>query len=277
MMLVDPATNQPLPADAIQRVLYTTPRAHIYSIPPLQSTKGHIASQWTNNPPIFTARVRVLETAVPALVTSSKPAEETVHVVILLEDPTADELFAAAPYTAASVVEQAIDSSRFFAVRVVGEGGRKATLGLGFEDRSAAFDFGVALQDAGKVLGFVNKAGNLSSQPGRGGRAVAQPQAVRSEKRDYSLKEGQVMTVHLGSQHGRRINEENLSNTAESLFPAKPAGSFATAAWLPPPPSANDVKQKMLDDEVQNDTTLATAGKTAEELGFDDGEFGEFQ
>ena len=83
-------------------------------------------------------------------------------------------------------VEQVVDSSRFFAVRVV-DGKRKAILGVGFEDRSDAFDFGVSLQ-------AVQKHGQLVGAGGAGKVEVS----PFVEKKDYSLKEGQTISITIG-------------------------------------------------------------------------------
>lgn len=260
MSALDPSTGRPLPSDAIQRVLYITSKVHVYAIPPLTSNKGHTAALWTRQPPIFTARLRVLETARPTPAVDKKPAGENVQVAILLEDGSSGELFAAAPYSQAATVEQAVDSSRFFAVRVVGEGGMKATLGVGFEERSDAFDFGITLQDAGKVLGFARAGGAQSAAE------KSRAQGVQAPKKDYSLKEGQTITVNIGSHSRRSIEQHSTEpSTTGSLFAIKP------------PPSAQEIKQGMQGREPPDDTTISTEGKTAEELGFDDGEFGEFQ
>src|SRR5205814_1037154 len=107
--MLDPSTGQPLPTDAIQRVLFVAGRVHVYQIPPLRSNKGHMASQWTvddNRRQIFTARLRILETAIPS---PSNPASETITTTILFEDPMTGDLFAAAPYTSPTVVEQVQD------------------------------------------------------------------------------------------------------------------------------------------------------------------------
>jgi hypothetical protein len=104
MESTDPATGLPLPADAIQRILFIAPSVHVYNIPPLTSTKGYIAASWTadnNKRQIFTARLRIIETAIP-----TTNNEETLKTDILLEDPSNGQLFAAAPYTAPGVVEQ---------------------------------------------------------------------------------------------------------------------------------------------------------------------------
>ncbi|KAL1954371.1 hypothetical protein VTO42DRAFT_1237 [Malbranchea cinnamomea] len=162
-----PTGSGPLPEDAIQRVLFVCNPVHVYAIPPLTSMKGYTAADWTTPDPrnggktrqIFTARLRIVETAIPVPSSTPRPGDvnptdqEKVTADILLEDPDNGNLFAAAPYTDEGVVEHVVDSSRFFALRVVGDG-RKAVLGIGFEDRSEAFDFGVTLQEVRKVLGF---------------------------------------------------------------------------------------------------------------------------
>lgn len=295
MSTIDPATGRPLPPDAIQRILYIAPKVHIYNIPPATSTKGYTAATWTannNQRLIFTARLRVLETAVPAPQSSNAQAqEETVTTTLLLEDPSSGQLFAAAPYTSPQAVEQALDSSRFFAVRVVGEGGRKAVLGVGFEERSDAFDFSIALQDARRVLGFEGPAaavaGSGRAQPGgraRGGGKIAGVEP-EPEKRDFSLKEGETITVNIGGK-GRRAREdvgaEEVAKTAvgggNALFSIKPPPSSGQVGggavpFLPPPPSAAEVKA----DRRRRPAPDEPKQQTAQELGFDDGEFGEFQ
>lgn len=188
-------------------------------------------------------------------------------LAILLEDPSTGELFAAAPYTHPATVAQASDSSRFFAVRVVGEGGMKATLGVGFEERSEAFDFGVALQDAGRTLGF--GAGGAAGAQGRvgagGGKKV---DAVVEKPKDYSLKEGQTITVNIGAR---------IHNVKASVNEKPAADPAAPVPFLPPPPSAADVKSaKHGSGDVSNIVAQKPASNAAE-LGFDDGEFGEFQ
>lgn len=230
----------PLADDAIQRVLFVCHPVHVYAIPPLMSMKGYTAGDWTTPDPsnggktrqIFTARLRIVETAVPA------GEQEKVTADILLEDPSDGSLFAAAPYTDEGAVEHAVDSSRFFALRVVGDGGMKAVLGIGFEDRSEAFDFGVTLQEARKVLGFNKKPAPTSDNvppapmnprlpprgipaggprgvptrgpPGRtiGGNAAGRPSPQRqtsaetpAKPKDFSLKPGQTINVDIG---GRR-------------------------------------------------------------------------
>lgn len=281
MNSIDPTTGRPLPLDAIQRILFLSPSVHVYNIPPLASTKGYVAATWTENNnkrQIFTARIRLIETAIPSPSSSNEDAE-TVKIDILLEDPKTGDLFAAAPYTEASVVEQVLDSSRFFAVRVQGEGGRKAVLGIGFEERSEAFDFSVSLQEVRRTLGL---------EPGAGGGVKLNPkgkgkgaEAKEEVKRDFSLKEGETIVVNIGGKGtGRRkATNENPGGKGLggfSLAPPPGSGSFGGGGggFLPPPPSANDVRaQKRLSQSLEP----PKKEQSIEDLGFDDGEFGEFQ
>lgn len=266
MRTMSHTTGITLPPEAIQRVLFIAPKVHVYNIPPLTSTKGYVAASWTADPrrQIFTARLRVIETAIPSPSQSGSSTDEDVSVDVVLEDPSSGQLFAASPYTTPAMVEQVLDSSRFFAMTVRGEGNRKAVLGIGFEERSEAFDFSVVLQEARKTLGLTTRAEAKGLQREK-------EKGPLDEKRDFSLKEGETITVNLGNKLGKprgspRGNQETGTGGGFSL-PAPPSGAF-----LPPPPSAEEVKvQKRLSQ------TLAPEQLSAAELGFDDGEFGEFQ
>ncbi|KAF1919790.1 hypothetical protein BDU57DRAFT_513076 [Ampelomyces quisqualis] len=270
-MNVDPLTGQPLPANAIQRILYLAPKVHIYQIPPATSTKGYQASTWTannNKLQIFTARLRIVETSTPP---EREDGDEKVTTTLLLEDAKTGDLFAAAPYTSERIVEQALDSSRFFAITVVGEG-RKAVLGMGFEERSEAFDFSIALQDARRVLGF------QASPAGAGARAAKAKLEADEPRRDFSLKDGETISINLGGLKGRRSRPEGdkspgaQKSEQDALFSIKPPPGSG-GGFLPAPPSAQSVKE----ERRRSRQSFEPPRQTAEDLGFDDGEFGEFQ
>lgn len=252
-MPTDPSTGQALPDSAIQRVTLVASDVHIYGIPPINSNAGFSASSWTAPPrptarQIFTARLRVIETSI----------DSTIKVDLVLEDPNSGELFAAAPYTSAAVVQQANDSSRFLAIRVVGEGGMKATLGMGFEDRAPALDFNIALGEARKVLGLDGSQGGQ-----RGGSAK---KAVEEPKQDFKLKEGEKIHISVGSK-GRR----GASPSAGGEVGGRDDG--AALFSIAPPPGAGGGGVKATEPAKGE----GAEGKSAQELGFDDGEFGEFQ
>lgn len=264
----DPATGEKLPQDAIQRILFIGRAVHVYNIPPLASTKGYTAATWTEDPQrhMATCRLRVVETALP----QADGADDKVKTDIILEDASTGQLFAAAPYTTAAIVEPALDSSRFFALRVQDPTGRKATLGIGFEERSDAFDFGVALQDAQKAMGL---DGGAAARAAAAAAAAKNKKESAEAKRDLSLKEGETITVNLGGKFGRKRpqQEQNPANENASL------SSFS----LPPPPSASGARGNSLippppPPSAQQSQSQPLATKTAQDLGFDDGANGEF-
>ena len=169
-------------------------------------------------------------------------------------------------------MEQVLDSSRFFAVRVQGDGGRKAVLGIGFEERGVAFDFCVALQECRKTLGIEK------DDPKKGGKKGKEVEA-KEEKRDFSLKEGETITVNIGGKGmGRRKEsgqEKGLGegNGGFSLPPPPPYPGGGLGSLLPPPPSAQEVKAQ----KRRSLGALTPQKGSIEDMGFDDGEFGEFQ
>ncbi|EHK20836.1 uncharacterized protein TRIVIDRAFT_69655 [Trichoderma virens Gv29-8] len=255
MEAIDPTTGQPLPNDAIQRILFVANSVHVYNIPPLTSMRGHAAASWTEDPArhIFTARLRVVETSF-----ESPDAASSLKIDLVLEDPSTGQLFAASPYNDRSAVEPVVDSSRFFAVTVKDPQGRKAVLGIGFEERSDAFDLAVSLQEARRSLGWEAEQSHNPAEA-----------KTKTETKDYSLKEGETITVNLGgTKFGRRRPQhadESPSTSSGSAdlqsfaLPPPPAG--AASFSLPPPPKTSDVKEKR---------------KSLKNLGFDDGQFGEF-
>ncbi|MCJ1293106.1 hypothetical protein MMC34_004659 [Xylographa carneopallida] len=274
----------PLPPDAIQRVLFLSPSVHVYAIPPLTSTKGYLAASWTSPsvhqfPP---CRLRIVETAIPTTKPSSSSTNnpptpfsttttQTLTTTLLLEDPTTGALFAACPYTSPASVSATLDSTRFFALRVVGEGGRRAVLGVGFEERAEAFDFGVVLQEVRKVLGMDGVVGG--AEKGRRKAAGKENVGMQGEgegaRRDWSLKEGESIRVDVGGRGIGRERREGEGQGAGWIAPPSAGvgegggGEGGVGFLLPPPPSAKEVREERRRD--------------AQEGGFDDGEFGEFQ
>ncbi|KAM3507513.1 hypothetical protein MY10362_001716 [Beauveria mimosiformis] len=319
MELLDPATGRPLPADAIQRVLFIAEKVHVYSIPPMASMRGHVAASWTTDPSrqIFSARIRVIETSYdsspspsPSSSSSSSPQQQQqqqqqqLKVDTVLEDPATGQLFAASPYADPAAVDPATDSSRFFALTVRDEAGRKAVLGIGFEERPEAFDFAVALQEARKALGWEEAAaaaaaaavgGDVGQRAGRGGEDKKKTAEAGDAPKDYSLKEGETITVNMGGKFGRKrqqqqqqqqqVEESGASLQSFALAPPPSSSSSSSSLLsstsaagrpkesttsvgggdggfaLPPPPSAQDVKSKR---------------RSLMQMGFDDGQFGEF-
>lgn len=61
------------------------------------------------------------------------------------KDASTGELFAQVSYASPwNQVEPVLDSSRYFVLRVEGDGGKRAYIGMGFAERGDAFDFQVS-------------------------------------------------------------------------------------------------------------------------------------
>ncbi|KAL8672652.1 MAG: hypothetical protein Q9168_002893 [Polycauliona sp. 1 TL-2023] len=300
-------TPDPGPDEKIQRILFVSPNIHIYTIPPLTTTKGYTTTGWSPliaptasnpTPAPITTRLRVLETSSTSTTSSSASSEQqqgnsyNITTAILLEDPTSGDLFAAAPYTSPSSVEAVLDSARFFAVRVEGEGGRRAVLGIGFEDRSEAIDFGICLQEVRKVMGL-EKGATGGKNPGAGAKAGKRGGAMggakglsekeMGKKASWSLKEGEMIKVEIGGMGVKRKEEQigegggGQDDGGEgALFSIKPPSHSQSSGgmpFLPPPPSAQAVKA----ERRKSRGPVVPEEGSAADLGFDDGEFGEFQ
>lgn len=175
-------------------------------------------------------------------------------------------------------MEATLDSARFFAVRVVGDGGRKAVLGIGFEERGEAIDFGITLQEVRKVQKIGIETGMKKGMMGK----MGVEKEVLKEKKDFSLKVGETIHVDLGKKFRPRTadvvgerdedKERALFSIAPPPYIAKPEVVQETP-WLLPPPGGLSVKA----ERRRSRPDLPAAVGSASDLGFDDGEFGEFQ
>ncbi|KAF9437657.1 Adaptin ear-binding coat-associated protein 2 [Entomortierella beljakovae] len=189
-----------------ESVLLVIRECYVYKIPPLSSSRGHRATDWGNvEEPLWRGRLRVIAVGKKCF--------------IRLEDGQNGELFAVCPYEEnKGCVEPVTDSSRYFVLKIEDQG-RHAFIGLGFLDRSHAFDFNVALQDHFKHLRAEEKSEELRKS------GVEQP------KVDFSLKEGQTLNLTIAGGSG--------STTGRRNRPPRPAASEQEGALpilLPPPP-----------------------------------------
>jgi len=108
----------------------------VFRIPPRTSSEGYKAENWGE--PLWTGRCKVIAIGEKCEVRLEDPATEkrfaTCNVNTTEEGPQA--------------IERVLDSSRYFVLRIEDkQKGRHAFIGIGFSERSDAFDFNVALQD----------------------------------------------------------------------------------------------------------------------------------
>jgi len=171
----------------------------VYKIPPRTSADGYKAKDWNITNFIWSGK----------LVIRSKGDS----CVIRLEDPNTGELFAVCPVntTGPQAVEPVLDSSRYFVLRIEDGKGHHAFIGMGFTERTDAFDFNVALQEHAKE---VKRRTELAE-----GRLHPEP------AKDYSLKQGETIKVHLKAKTKKKDPSQSRAVPQEG-------------GLLPPPPSS---------------------------------------
>lgn len=120
-----------------ESVLLVKKEVFLYSLPPRQTTRGYRAADWTLDSPAWTGRMKMV----------SKSNKNTLF--IKLEDAVSGKLYAQCPIEdyPGVAVEQVLDSSRYFVIRLMADDGRTVFVGIGFAERSDSFDFNVAIQD----------------------------------------------------------------------------------------------------------------------------------
>merc|ERR1719483_1090809 len=188
--------------DELERCLLVKSAVFVYKIPPRQSAKGFRAPDWTG-------RMRVME--------------KSKKVRLKLEDRGSGELFAACPVEAypGPAIEAVTDSSRYFVIRIMDEGGRSAYIGIGFSDRSDSFDLNVALQDHFKG---VKKEDEILKED-----KTPQPQL------DLAFKEGQTIKVNINIPKSDKVKARS-KGASGLLLPPPPGGGLG----VKPPPAAID-------------------------------------
>ncbi|KAJ4981968.1 hypothetical protein NE237_032805 [Protea cynaroides] len=206
--------------EAIELVVFQVSECYVYMIPPRMSAASYRADEWNVNKWTWEGALKVI----------SKGEE----CIIRLEDKTTGELYACAflrngePHP----VEPVIDSSRYFVLRVeenIGGRLRHAFIGIGFRERTEAYDFQAALHDHMKYLNKKKTAEEMEQH-------YQQTSSV-----DYSLKEGETLVLQIKNPKGGRtvkstffeqgLNDLSLdekANRKESTICLKP----------PPPPPA---------------------------------------
>ncbi|CAB3404534.1 unnamed protein product [Caenorhabditis bovis] len=187
-----------------ERVVLVKPKVFVYKLPPL-GTGGHKAATWDLDNPAWTGRLR--------LISVGKKIE------LRLEDGETGALYAKCPVDShpGVAIDAVSDSSRYFVIRLQNDNGQTAFVGCGFQERSDAFDFNVALQDHFKYIERSEQFEKLDSTPG--------------PSLDLAFKEGQTISISIGKKDG----------AAPSRPRAAPVNNGGVVPLLPPPPGAGSI------------------------------------
>ncbi|KAJ7024311.1 adaptin ear-binding coat-associated protein 1 [Mycena alexandri] len=221
--------------DEIESILYIGREVSVFKIPPLKANEGHRAGEWGDlSTPLWKGRLRIIEKSAGA--------------ALMFEDGSTGELFAKADYDPTRpCVEAVLDSSRYFVVRVE-DAGKKAYIGMGFQERTDSFDFNVALQD-------YTKRHKAALNPSTSDEPTPSPHIPAGPKKDYSLKEGQTFSINIPGRANRSPaptatstgGGANLLGDLSGLLDGPGGGSASAGSsgggggvpLLPPPPSSN--------------------------------------
>ncbi|KAH3743297.1 adaptin ear-binding coat-associated protein 1 NECAP-1 [Pelomyxa schiedti] len=190
----------------LESTLLIVKECFVYRLKARTSAEGYRAEGWGPADLIWQGKLVVVERGdIP---------------VIKLINPTNGELFAQCPVNSPTAVEPVIDSSRYFVLRLEDErNGRHAYVGMGFVDRTEAFDFNAALHDHARRQ---QEAKELAA---RRAEEASKPPV------DYSLH--QPITVSL-----------NLKTAPARTSPSTTEGFGGGGLLAPPPGSAAHTRQR---------------------------------
>jgi len=188
-------------SELVEEMLYVHRAVTIYKIPPRAGLASYRAAEWVEPHAklISTCRIKVM----------SRGKDATIR----LEDSRSGELFAETPVCEPldKYVEPVLDSSRYFVLRLESDGGKNhAFVGMGFEERSPAFDFNVALQDHLKHVEREEKP--IDWGPSK----------------DLSLKPGESLQINIKLPKKKSATSSSSSSSGAGLpLPAAPSAGGA--------------------------------------------------
>lgn len=155
--------------EAIELPLFSFGEAMIFRIPPATSSRGHMSQDWKQYF-AWKGKVEVTMRGEKCKIAFRQP----------------DNSLYGYGYITRNVdkhLEKCYDSLRFFALTLLNDKGQSLLMGIGFDDRNAAFDFMESLLKFKKNAGYDIKP----TAP-----------AVPAPKADFSLKQGEKLVLSFG-------------------------------------------------------------------------------
>ncbi|XP_010504815.1 PREDICTED: NECAP-like protein CG9132 [Camelina sativa] len=201
--------------EAIEIALFQVPECYVYLIPPRKSAASYRADEWDVNKWAWEGALKVV----------SKGEE----CIIKLVDKTTGELYAQAFLREGDLhpVEAVIDSSRYFVLRVeekIDGRVRHAFIGIGFRERTEAYDFQAALHDHMKYLNKKKTAEEMEQH------------FQNTSSVDYSLKEGETIVLQLKNRSDKDTKSKMVEKNFSNLSLEDKGKSIETIPSIIPPP-----------------------------------------
>mmetsp|Transcript_16292 Transcript_16292/g.32757 ORF Transcript_16292/g.32757 Transcript_16292/m.32757 type:complete len:273 (-) Transcript_16292:76-894(-) len=222
---------------AMRQRFMTADEVYIYKIPPLKNSGGHRAEDWNLATPLKECSLLV---------------ERRGDAFVLEFQHSGNQVFALATCdvtkggSAEHFLEQVVDSSRYFVVKIQGGGGREALIGFGFRDRDKAIDLRESLQHYQRAM---ERESQSETSP-------------TSKFKVPELAEGEKIHVNVPGK-GKSRTKGKSAGGGGGLFllkkpppPADGAGVETKSLLKPPPPPADgeDEETKVETKPVENVT-----------------------
>lgn len=221
--------------ESLDHTLLVVREVSVFKIPPRSTSGGYKCGEWLQTDKIWTGRLRVV---------SCKDRCE-----IRLEDPNTGDLFAACfvlPGQRENAVEPALDSSRYFVLKIEDGHGKHAFIGLGFNERNEAFDFNVALSDHDKYV-------KRENEKETGENSDSENHIDIHPAVNHRLKEGETIRINVKPKQTSgtgMLSAAGLSGGVAGAAKPKPLG-------LAPPPSGGTGKIRSALPPPPNDPAVA--------------------
>jgi hypothetical protein len=258
----------------VEQRLLKIDEVFIYRIPPMRSADGHRAEDWNLAKPLATCSLLVArrdnDLCINIMADRPKPGAP--------EGATENYLFARSEIRVDVTkpsqkleywVNAAVDSSRYFAVRIKdSKTGREAFIGVGFRERADATNFRMTLDDYIDSLKREEKAEELrrrfeESLTKAGGSSKVGGDACDVEesplpKSCLGLKEGEKLHINITSKRANSANRQSPK--------VKGVGSLIGLKKPPPPPDVTMASDSSSDQG-------SAANNTASDVDVDWGDF----
>lgn len=205
--------------DEYEQTMCLIKECHVFKIPPRSTIEGYKAEGWSNNH-IWTGRLRVIA--------------KGMNCEVRLEDTKTGKIFASCPVNTTNdgvpAIEPAVDSSRYFVLRIENKEQKKhAFIGIGFSERTDAFEFNVALQDHQKFVDRIHD----------------KEMGVVEQEQELNLGLDQGGEIEVNFKLKTKTGKIKEPSTISSSNDSKPnpvdqdISQVNVANFLPPPPSSN--------------------------------------
>ncbi|KAK4286096.1 hypothetical protein QN277_002704 [Acacia crassicarpa] len=208
--------------EALELVLFQVSECYVYIIPPRKSAASYRADEWDVNKWAWEGTLKVIS--------------KGELCIIKLEDRNTGELYAQAFLRNGELhpVEPVIDSSRYFVLRIeenIDGRLRHAFIGIGFRERTEAYDFQAALHDHMKYLNKKKEAEEMEQH------------FQQTSSTDYSLKEGETLKLQIktnksGLSVKAKLLEQGQSSPSEEKCDTKESKQLSIKLPPPPPPAS---------------------------------------